>query len=136
MAPDYRFTLLVGRIIKGRPGEVGEVEGDDGRLQETRPRLTFLHFGDDADDAQGDAYDQICANEEFMKATAASSVVDVEENEAGEGEGKVEQCTADEAVVVAVAVLLLHSTHPVVGPVVREHDDQHELDEQEEEGSR
>lgn len=88
--PDDGLARSVRRVVEGRPGEVADVEGDDGGLQQTRARLTLLHLRHNAHYAQGHADDEISADEELVKATASAAVVDVKENEAGDGEAKVE----------------------------------------------
>ena len=117
--------------VQRRPGEVAEVEGDDGGLQQPGAGLALLHLRDDADDAQGDADRQVGADEELVQAAAAGgvsgsssggggvgfcfgffgflagagAVVDVEEDEAGEGEAEGEESARRILSVASAAAL-------------------------------
>ncbi len=68
---DVGLAGLVGLVGHGRPGEIQDVQGDEGGLEQPRVGLVLLDDGEHGGHAQDDAQNHVEADEELVQATIA-----------------------------------------------------------------
>lgn len=74
----------VWAVSHGRPRQVDDVERDDPALEQSRLGHVLLDFGQDGDDADGDAEDHVERDVELVDGAlpgGVAGVVDVEEHD-------------------------------------------------------
>merc|ERR1719232_257790 len=118
------FTVQeLGAVDRG-PGEVHDVEGDHGALEQAGLGHVLLDLGQDGDDREDDAEQHVEGDEELVELALA-----------GEGPGEHEAGEGEQSCQPAFAFVFLIVSIPSFGPAVGKVNDQNKLDEDEQEAS-
>ena len=127
----------LGAVDRG-PGEVHDVQGDHGALEQAGLGHVLLDLGQDGDDREDDAEQHVEADEElvqFALAGEVSGVVDIHEDDGRDGPGEHEAGEGEESCQPAFAFVFLIVSIPSFSPTVGKVNDQNKLDEDEQEAS-
>lgn len=136
LGADERVALLVvGLHGHGRHCEIGAVDGNHGRLGQAGLGVVFLDGGIDGNDRDDEPKNEVDGDDSLVQVAIVASEEDVLDHCHGNGAEVHAQGRPDEHESPDLGVLVFDLSQTVLGPVVRQVDQEDETQHQEEHGA-